>query len=99
MDHKSIRQAGFAFITLAGFGLLLLGPVNESLRPHFMLDHVLTPEQLTDDGLRERTLAQLKQAKGPDWTLPSIVGLALIAVGGAGLVIPVLKPRFHNIVT
>jgi len=56
-----------------------------------MLDHVLTPEQLKDDELRERTLAHLKRVNELDWTLPSIAGLVLLAVGVAGFGIQRLK--------
>ena len=84
MTPKDFIHSCFALAILVGLGLILLGPVLKHTRPYFMLDVVLSPEQLKDVALRERTLAQLKQDERLDWTLPSIAGLMLIAVGGVG---------------
>jgi hypothetical protein len=97
MKPSSIQQACYTLAILLGMGCLVLGPVIKSSRPHFLLDHVLTPEQLRDQSLRERTLAQLKQNENLDWTLPSIGGLLLIAVGTVGLSAQIIASRFPRI--
>ena len=48
---------------LIGLGCFMLGATLDDVLPHFMLDVVLTPDELADKATRERTLSMLKQVK------------------------------------
>jgi len=83
MEAKSVRQIFFTLAFFAGLSLLFFGAVSVVVQPYFKLDAVLTPEQLHDHELRQRTLGRLKQDQTVE-VLPCIAGLVLIAVGAFG---------------
>jgi hypothetical protein len=86
MEPRALSQLCFILVLIIGLGCILAGPALDTTYPHFQLDVVLTPEELQDDALRERTLEDLKRNnRRRDWPFWLMVGAALVAVGGVGL--------------
>jgi hypothetical protein len=67
---------------IAAFGLFILPG-----EAHFQLDQVLSPEELRDEKIRDRTLEILKKASngGRKGLVLAVPGLTLIAVGLIGI--------------
>lgn len=86
MEPRALSQLCFLLVLTIGLGCILAGPALDTTYPHFQLDVVLTPEELQDDALRERTLEELKRNnRRRDWPFWLLVGVALVSVGGLGL--------------
>jgi hypothetical protein len=86
VERRALSQLCFILVAMIGVGCILVGPALDVSRPDFQLDVVLTPEELRDDALRERTLAELKRNNHRrDWPYWAVAGAILTAVGSIGL--------------
>ena len=84
MNTSNIR-ACFALSLLIGLWCFLCGLTVDTMMPHFMLDAVLTPDELADEQTRNRTLAILKKANesstAPYWFGTGVMILIISAIG------------------
>lgn len=94
VERRAISQICLILVAMIGVGCILAGPALDVSRPDFQLDVVLTREELRDDALRERTLAELKRNNHRrDWPYWAVAGAVLFAVGSIGLFASVDRPR------
>ncbi|HEV7280944.1 MAG TPA: hypothetical protein VGN57_12135 [Pirellulaceae bacterium] len=85
--RKHVQIAGLCLIgaLLGGLACVFLGSQLDTILPHFLLDHVLSPEELRDEAIRDRTLEALKAAKSGHARYWYLVGGLLVIISGVGL--------------
>lgn len=76
----------FAITLFFGMAWVAIGVMVVPLRHHIQLDVVLTPEELADARIKEKTLEMLKRTGGNEWVIWTVAGAGLMAVSGVGLV-------------
>ena len=96
VPKTSTTRLCFIGTILLGLGFLLVGLVIIPVIPHFQLDVVLTQDELTDDALRNSTLAMLKKASGNQWVVWTIGGVGQLVLGIAGLM-SISKPTHQDV--
>lgn len=85
MNRKHLIVLCFAGTLMVGLGCLLCGAAIDTVAPHFLLDAVLTPEELQSDATRERTLAMLQKVKSAHKGYWFLTGGVLVALSALGL--------------
>ena len=70
---------------LVGLGFVTLGFTIVRVLPYAQLDSALTPEELSDKAIHDKTLALLKRASGNQWLFWVVGGLVVTAASILGL--------------
>jgi hypothetical protein len=84
-NRKTVAKICLIGTLLTGLLCLACGATLDTMIPHFLLDVVLTPEELADGAVRDRTLSMLKQVKSGQAGYWFLTGSALLILSAVGL--------------
>jgi hypothetical protein len=85
MDAKAICQVCFLLVLLIGLGCVIFGPALNAAVKAAKLDAVLSPEELTDKKVRDRTQDLIERTAKQYWPVWLGLGLMLVTVSVVGL--------------
>lgn len=85
MRNGVVVHRCFVGLLATGVCLIFLGAVFVPVLHHFQLDHVLTAQELADEGKRVEILALLKKANRGFISMLTVAGIAVAFLSCLGL--------------
>lgn len=97
MTRNDVARLCFFGVLFIGLGCIFVCAQLDTIVPYFRLDVVLTPEELADDEITQRTLDYLRSAKSGHAPYWYATGIALVVLSGLGLWATWTPPHSPNV--